>query len=157
MSSAGGKKAATASGPSLTQSILKLTIPAGQATAGAPIGPALGQKGIKAIDFVKQFNEISKPFLTGTPMRVIMKCMPDRTFTFQMRPPATSWWLKKACGLEIAANQPGRQTVAKVDGRIVYEIAKLKRECDPHLKSMRLRSVFSMVAHQARCFGIKLK
>ena len=39
---------------------VKLLIPAGQATATPPIGPLLGQKGINAADFCKQFNELTK-------------------------------------------------------------------------------------------------
>lgn len=138
-------KAAASTGPSL----LKLIIPAGKATAGPPIGPALGQKGVKAIDFCKQFNESSKPYLPDTPLRCSILVKPDRTFSFTVRPPATGWMLKRATGVERASSE-GR--VCEVSAKWLYEIAKVKQE-DPMMARLPLKSIFSMILATAQKTG----
>lgn len=133
-------------------SLLKLTIPAGGATPSPPIGPALGQKGVKAIDFCRQFNEQSKPYLPGTPLRCEIAVGTDRTFSFSVRPPSTAWLLKRAAGVEKASSAT---TVAKIDRRLVFEVAKVKAE-DPKLTHVPLRLLFRMILAQARTIGFKV-
>lgn len=142
-------------GPAATgTAVLKLIIPAGKATAGPPIGPALGQKGVKAMDFCKQFNEASKAYTTDVPLRCRILVRPDRTFTFQVRPPATGWLLKRASGAAKASSEPGAR-VAEMSAKYVWEIARVKRE-DPLLARLPLRSVFSMVLATARKTGFHI-
>ncbi len=138
-------KGAAATGPSL----LKLTIPAGKATAGPPIGPALGQKGVKAIDFCKQFNDASKVYLPDLPLRCQILVLPDRTFSVSIRPPATGWMLKRATGVEKASSE---KKVCEMSAKIIYEIAKVKKE-DPQMTRLPLQSIFSMILATARKTG----
>lgn len=150
MSSA-GKKAATSA--STTISYLKLTIPSGGATPTPPIGPALGQRGIKAIDFCRQFNDTSsKLYLPQTPLRCTVRVNPDRTFAITVRPPASAWLLKKAAGVDKADS--GRE-VAKLPVQYVYEIAKIKAK-DPLLQHVPLKRIFEMISASAKSFGISL-
>lgn len=135
-----------------SSSILKLTIPAGGATPSPPIGPALGQKGVKAIDFCRQFNDASKSYISGTPLRCEIEVKGDRTFSFAVRPPATSWLLKRAAGVEKASSST---TVAHLSKKYVYEVAKIKSE-DPKLAHVPLRLLFRMVLAQARSIGFKI-
>lgn len=132
--------------------LLKLTIPAGGASPSPPIGPALGQKGVKAMDFCRQFNEQSKPFITGTPLRCQISVNPDRTFTFSVSTPNTSWLLKKAAGIEKADSS---RTVAHLHAKYIYEIAKIKSG-DSRLKHIPLQLVFRTILAQARTIGIKV-
>lgn len=129
--------------------VLKLTIPAGKATAGPPIGPALGQKGVKAMDFCKQFNEASRPYLPDTPLRCQITIKPDRTFAFVVRPPATGWMLKRATGVDKASSE---KRVAEVSAKVIYEIARVKKE-DPMMARLPLKSIFSMILSTARKSG----
>lgn len=133
-------------------SVLKLTVPAGQATAAPPVGPALGQKGIKAIEFCKQFNEKSKCFTPSTPLPVKIKCNPDRTFSFDIKMPATSWLLKKACNVDSLSTT---RIVANLSVRALYEVTKIKMK-DPSFVGLSDRQVFSMIAAQATHCGIRL-
>lgn len=142
--------AAAASRPSL----LKLFINTGQASPSPPVGPALGQKGIKAMDFCKQFNEQStRQYLPGIPLRCHITCMPDRTFTFQIRPPTTTFLLKRAAGIEKASSM---HTVAEMSVKYVYELAKMKRQEDVELKRVPLKRVFYMMMASARTCGFKI-
>lgn len=150
MSSA--KKSATSAG-SAAISYLKLTISSGGATPTPPIGPALGQRGIKAIDFCRQFNEASsKLYVPQTPLRCSVRVNPDRTFALTVRPPTTTWLLKRAAGIEKADSS---REVARLPVQFVYEIAKIKAQ-DPLLQHVPLRRVFEMVVASAKSFGISL-
>lgn len=142
------KKGGAASSTSQT-SLLKLTIPAGGATPSPPVGPALGQKGVKAIDFCRQFNEASKMYQPNTPLRCQISVKPDRTFTFTVRPPATTWLLKRAAGIEKASSE---RTVARLSGKHLYEIARIKAK-DPRVAHMPLQLVFRMLLATARTCG----
>lgn len=130
-------------------SILKLTIPAGGANPAPPIGAALGQKGVKAMDFCRQFNDQSKIYQPSTPLRCEVAVNADRTFSFKIRPPPTIWMLKRVSGVGAASSS---KVVAKVDGRYIYEIAKIKAQ-DPKLGHMPLRLVFRMISASARTCG----
>lgn len=151
MSSAGKKSASSAA--SAAVSYLKLTIPSGGATPTPPVGPALGQRGVKAIDFCRQFNEASsKLYAPQTPLRCSVRVNPDRTFAITVRPPASSWLLKRAAGIEKADS--GRE-VAKLPVQYVYEIAKIKAQ-DPLLQHIPIKRVFEMVVASAKSYGISI-
>ena len=69
---------------------LKLQLPAGKATPAPPVGPALGQRGINIMEFVKQFNAKTADQV-GMIIPVIITVYADRSFSFVMKtPPARS-------------------------------------------------------------------
>lgn len=136
----------------LLSSTLKLTILAKSATATPPIGPALGQKGIRAIEFCKQFNEQSSIYKDDIPLRCEISCNPDRTFSFQIGPPSTTFLLKRAAGIEKASSS---EVVAKINAKQLYEIAKIKSK-DPKLKHLSLQSVYRMILSSSRKIGIEV-
>lgn len=146
------KKSGSSSAASVI-SYLKLSIPSGGATPTPPIGPALGQKGVKAIDFCRQFNETSsKLYNPQTPLRCSVKVNPDRTFEITVRPPTSTWLLKRVAGIEKADS--GRE-VAKVPVQFIYEIAKIKGK-DPLMQHVPLKRIFEMIAASAKSFGISI-
>lgn len=142
------KKAAVAS-------FAKLWVPAGQATPSPPIGPALGQRGVKAIDFCKQYNERTKDIIPGTPMRVLIHVRPDRSFNFEVKPPTTSYFLKKAAGIEKGASETGHEVAGTVSLKHIYEIAKIKQQ-DPNLKHLPLSMICSQVVGSTKSMGIQV-
>lgn len=104
------------------------------------------------MDFCRQFNEQSKAFQPGVPLRCRVLVNPDRTFSFTIHPPATSWLLKRAAGIEKASSST---TAAHIDRRYIYEIAKVKAE-DPKLSGRPLQFIFRMILAQARAIGFKV-
>ena len=136
-------------------SLLKLIIPAGSATPTPPIGPALGQRGIKAIDFCKQFNDASTKtgaYQPGVPLQCRIRCRPDRTFSFSVKPPTTAWLLKRAAGIEKASSE---REVARLPVQMVYEVARVKAK-DPQLQGVPERRIFEMVVASAKSYGISI-
>jgi large subunit ribosomal protein L11 len=147
------KKAAQAT----SSLVVKLFVNAGQATPGPPIGPALGSKGVKAIDFCKQFNDQSgKIYVPGTRIRAHVTVRPDRTFTFDIRPPSTSDLLKRALGVEKGSSSPGHGDQAgTLSLKHIYEVAKVKK-MDPALIPLDMKAVCKMVIHSARSMGFSV-
>lgn len=80
MSKKGGQAAVAAAA-----SFVKLLVPAGKASAQPPVGPALGAKGVKAMDFAKEFNAKTAHLEVGIPTPAIVKINPDRTFSFEIK------------------------------------------------------------------------
>src|ERR671915_1265327 len=78
---------------------LKLQVPAGAANPSPPIGPALGQRGLNIMQFCKDFNAASQDLEKGSPIPVVLTIYADRSFTFEMKTPPVSHFLKKAAGL----------------------------------------------------------
>ena len=93
---------------------VKLQVPAGAANPSPPIGPALGQRGLNIMEFCKAFNARTAQIEKGTPIPVIITAYQDRSFTFEMKQPPVTFFLKKAANLKIGkkpasgSKTPGR-------------------------------------------------
>ena len=112
---------------------LKLQVPAGAANPSPPIGPALGQRGLNIMEFCKAFNAQTQKMEKGVPIPVIITTYQDRSFTFEMKTPPVSYFLKKAAKLESGSKTPGREPVGQVSKKQVREIAEQKMKdlnCD---------------------------
>jgi large subunit ribosomal protein L11 len=132
---------------------IKLQVPAGAANPSPPIGPALGQRGLNIMEFCKAFNAQTAKEEKGTPIPVVITVYGDRTFTFEMRTPPMSYFLKKAAKLESGSKTPGRDSAGKVSKAQVKEIAEKKMKdlnCDTIEAAMR------MVEGSARSMGIQV-
>ena len=132
---------------------LKLQVPAGAANPSPPIGHALGQRSLNIMEFCKSFNAKTQQMEKGSPVPVVITIYQDRSFTFEMRTPPVSYFLKKAAKIESGAKAPGRDKVGKVTKAQVKEIAEKKMadlNCDTIESAMR------MVEGSARSMGIEV-
>ena len=84
---------------------LKLQLPAGKATPAPPVGPALGQRGINIMEFVKAFNAKTADKV-GMIIPVVITVYADRSFTFILKTPPASILIKKAAGKEKGSSVP---------------------------------------------------
>ena len=87
---------------------VKLQVPAGAANPSPPIGPALGQRGLNIMEFCKAFNAKTAQMEKGTPIPVIITAYQDRSFTFEMKQPPVSYFLKKAAKIDKGSQTPGK-------------------------------------------------
>ncbi|GAB7362547.1 hypothetical protein MBLNU230_g2864t1 [Neophaeotheca triangularis] len=85
--------------------IVKLIVGAGQAAPTPPVGPALGSKGVKSMDFCKEFNARTANYVPGTPIPARVTVRPDRSFSFEIRTPPTSSLLLAAAGAKVSRNK----------------------------------------------------
>src|SRR5437870_6461088 len=132
--------------------MVKLQVPAGQATPAPPVGTALGPHGVNIMEFVKQFNA-----RTGsqagmiTPVEVTI--FKDRTFTFITKTPPAAVLLKKEAGIEKGSPTSNRKKVAKVTRAQLKKIAETKM---PDLNANDLDAAMRMVAGTARSMGLEV-
>jgi large subunit ribosomal protein L11 len=87
---------------------VKLQVPAGAANPSPPIGPALGQRGLNIMEFCKAFNARTAQMDKGTPIPVIITAYQDRSFTFELKLPPVSYFIKKASGIAKGSGTTGR-------------------------------------------------
>ncbi len=132
---------------------INLQVPAGQANPSPPIGPALGQRGVNIMEFCKAFNAKSKDTEQGTPIPVTITVYSDRSFSFVMRTPPASFFLKKAARLGSGSKEPGRTVVGKVTMDQVREIAKLKMK---DLNTEDVEAAAKTIAGSARSMGLEV-
>src|ERR1700750_848048 len=95
---------------------VKLQVPAGSANPSPPIGPALGQRGLNIMEFCKAFNaKTSGPdYKKDMPIPVVITAFGDKSFTFEMKTPPASYFLKKAAKLEGGSKTPGLSFAGRV-------------------------------------------
>ena len=74
-------------------------------------------------------------------MRVVLKAFVDRSFTFVIKPPPTTWFIKKASGLAKLSDMPGHNIAGRVSIKYIYEAAKIKQECDPALVTQDIEGI----------------
>lgn len=139
--------------------LVKLIVGAGKATPSPPVGPALGSKGIKAMDFCKEFNARTASFQPGTPIPVLITIKPDRSFTFEMKSPPTGFLLLKALGVEKGHGQPNTnikdRTIGELSLKHIYEIAKIKKTDSRH-SMLEMEGIVKSVIGVAKSMGIKV-
>src|SRR5258707_2752884 len=120
---------------------LKLQVPAGAANPAPPIGPAFGQRGLNIMEFCKSFNAQTQKLEKGAPIPVVITIYGDRSFTFEMKTPPVSFFLKKAAGIQAGAKAPGRDKAGTVTKAHVKEIAEQQIKdlnCDTIEPSIRM-------------------
>ena len=133
---------------------LKLQVPAGAANPSPPIGPALGQRGLNIMEFCKSFNAQTQQLEKGSPIPVIITIYQDRSFTFEMRTPPVSYFIKKAAKLEGGSKTPGREQIGSLSKAQVKEIAEKKAK---DLNSATIEAAMRMIEGSARSMGIEVR
>ncbi|KRL66426.1 50S ribosomal protein L11 [Companilactobacillus versmoldensis] len=133
--------------------IVKLQIPAGQATPAPPVGPALGQAGINIVAFTKDFNARTQD-QQGMIIPVVISVYEDRSFDFVTKTPPAAVLLKKAAGVDSGSGEPNTNKVATVTSDQVREIAETKMK---DLNAASVEAAMRMVAGTARSMGFEVK
>lgn len=132
---------------------IKLQIPAGKANPSPPIGPALGQRGLNIMEFCKAFNAQTQNLEPGMPIPVVITGFTDKTFTFIMKSPPMTYFLKKAAKIDKGTTTPGRATVGEVNMQQIREIAE-KKMVD--LNANDVEAAMQMVIGSARSMGLNV-
>ncbi|HZA20599.1 MAG TPA: 50S ribosomal protein L11 [Actinomycetota bacterium] len=133
--------------------VLKLQIPAGQATPAPPVGPALGQAGINIMEFCKQYNAATQQQI-GTIVPVELTVYEDRSFSFITKTPPAAVLLRQKAGVEKGSGEPNREKVGTVTRDQVREIAEIKM---PDLNANDVDAAMKIVEGTARSMGITVR
>jgi large subunit ribosomal protein L11 len=132
---------------------IKLQVPAGQATASPPVGPALGQHGVNISEFIKKFNALTSKEEPGVTIPVLVTVYQDRSFTFITKTPPASVLLKKAAKIAQGSGEPGTNFVGQVTKDQVREIAKMKLG---DLNTRDIEAAVKIIEGTARSMGIQV-
>ncbi len=131
---------------------IKLQIPAGKANPSPPVGPALGQRGLNIMQFVKEFNAVTQNMEPGMPVPVVITAYGDRTFSFVTKTPPNTYFIKKAAGITKGSPTVGKSgPIGRVTTAQLREIAEVKMK---DMNAASLDAAVSMLAGSAMSMGI---
>jgi large subunit ribosomal protein L11 len=133
---------------------IKLQVPAGSANPSPPIGPALGQRGLNIMEFCKAFNAKTQDQEKGMPIPVVITVFSDKSFTFEMKTPPASYFIKKAAKLASGSKAPGITNAGSITRAQVREIAEAKMK---NLNANDVENAMLMIEGSARSMGITVR
>lgn len=134
------------------KTIIKLNLPAGEATPAPPVGPALGQHGLPIMDFVRAYNEKTAD-KKGQVIPAVITVFEDKTFSFITKLPPVSELIKKSLGLSSGSKRPGREQAGSLTADQVKKIAETKME---DLNTTNIDSAAKIVQGTAKSMGVKV-
>lgn len=106
--------------------VIEALVNGGQATAGPPLGPALGPLGVNVLAIVTKINEITKDY---SGMKVPVKISVDtetKAFEVSVGTPTTSALLVSELGITKGSGTPNTQKIGDLSMEQVVKIAKMK-------------------------------
>ncbi len=133
---------------------LKLQVPAGNASPSPPIGPALGQRGLNIMEFCKAFNAKTQEMEKDSPVPVEITIYVDKSFTFEMKQPPMSYFIKQALKLKSGSQNPGRESAGVLTQDQVRDIAEKKMS---DLNAIDVEGAMRIVEGSARSMGIQVE
>jgi large subunit ribosomal protein L11 len=132
--------------------VVKVQLPAGQATPAPPVGTALGPHGVNIMDFVKQYNAATES-QRGNIIPVEISIYEDRSFTFITKTPPAAELIKKAASVDKGSAEPHKIKVGSISAAQVRDIAQTKM---PDLNATTIEAAEKIIAGTARSMGIKV-
>ena len=135
------------------KAIIKLQIPAGQATPAPPVGTALGPHGMNIQEFCVRFNEKTRDKM-GSTIPVELTLYEDRTYAFILKTPPASELIKKAAGVEKGSGKPHTDKVGSITKKQLREIAETKL---PDLNAKDIEGAMRIIEGTARQMGVTVK
>jgi len=135
------------------KAIIKLQIPAGQATPAPPVGPSLAQHGLNITEFCQKFNDATKD-QTGFKIPVEISVYQDRTYDFKLKQPPAAELLKKAAAIEKGSGVPNKTKVAKITRAQLKQIAEKKM---PDLNTTDIEQAMKIIEGTAKNMGIEIE
>eukprot|EP00798_Chlamydomonas_sp_ICE-L_P024813 gene24813-10461_t len=143
----------SAKAPKQLVSTIKLMIAAGAAKPAPPVGPALGQAGLNIMSFCKEYNAKTAGYKDGVPLRVLIRVFNDKSYEWDLKTPPSTWLIKKAAGLERAAERPGHEFIASISLKHLYHIAELKQRDNAQLE---LKTICQNLMSTCASMGVKV-
>jgi len=133
----------------------RLALLAGAAKPSPAIGQALGPLGVNMMEFCKDFNAKTATYKASAQMRVKLVAYEDKSFTYTLFAPPTTWYLKRVTGLAKGASNH-KASVGEVSLKAVYEIALSKEKHDPMCSGLPLESLCKTIMASAKTMGLKV-
>jgi len=141
---------------------LKLQVKAGQANPSPPVGPALGQRGLNIMAFVKEFNAKTADITPGTPTPVIITYYQDKSFSLEFKTAPAAFLIKQAAGLPSVGKRnrtkgsvkPGHDVAGTITAAQLRKIAETKMK---DLNANSVEAAMKIILGSAQSCGIEVK
>lgn len=133
---------------------LKVLIPGGKATAGPPLGPALGPMGLNVVQVVDKINEATSEFMG---MRVPVEVFVDtdtKKFRVEVGTPTLGALLAREISKEKGSGTPGKEVIGNISMKQAVMIAKLKMD---QMTAKSLRSAVKQVLGTCLSMGVTVE
>lgn len=131
---------------------VRFIVPAGQVTPAPPVGSALGQYGLKIMDFCQRFNEQTKD-MGNVMLPVIVSIYHNNTFDFVIKKPETTYLLKEAAGIAKGSGRPQAEKVGEITKKQLQEIAEYKLD---QLNTRDIEKAMKVIQGTAKSMGIRV-
>ena len=137
-------------GKKKVMTVVKLQIPAGQATPAPPVGTALGPHGVNIMEFCKQYNAMTQS-QPGQIIPVEVTIYEDRSFSLVTKTPPAAVLIRQKAGIEKGSGEPNRNKVGTLRRAQVKEIAEIKL---PDLNANDVAAAMKIIEGTARSMGV---
>lgn len=134
------------------KTVIKLQLPAGQASPAPPVGPILGQYGCNIMGFCKEYNEKTAS-QAGSIVPAEITIYEDRSFTFTLKTPPVADLLRRALNIEKGSGVPNMDKVGTISRDKLKEIAEVKMK---DLNAADIEGAMRMIEGTARSMGIEV-
>ena len=135
------------------KTVIKLQLPAGQASPAPPVGPILGQHGVNIMAFCKEYNERTAS-QAGSIVPAEITIYEDRSFTFVLKTPPVADLLRRALGVEKGSGTPNTQKAGRLPREQIRQIADIKMK---DLNAADIEGAIRQVEGTARSMGIEVE
>jgi large subunit ribosomal protein L11 len=134
--------------------VVELLVSGGQATAGPPLGPALGPLGLNVLAVVNKINELTKDYAgMKVPVKVVVN--PEtKEFEVIVGTPTTSALIVSELKIEKGSGAPNTQKVGNLSMEQIIRISKIKR---PELLSKTLKSATKEILGTCVSMGVTVE
>jgi len=133
---------------------VELIVAGGQATAGPPLGPALGPTGINIMAVVTRINELTKDYAgMKVPVKISVNT-DDKTFEVTVGVPTSSALLVSELKIEKGSGTPNSAKVGDINMEQIVRIAKIKR---PELLAKTLKGAAKEIMGTCISVGVTVE
>jgi len=107
---------------------IELLVNGGKATAGPPLGPALGPLGVNVMSIVNKINEVTKDYAgMKVPVKVIVNSE-TKDFEVSVGTPTTSALIVNELKVEKGSGTPNTEKIGDLSMEQIVQIVKMKRQ-----------------------------
>ena len=134
--------------------IISALVTGGQASAGPPLGPALGPMGVNIMEIINAINEKTKDF-EGMKVPVTVSVNPEtKKWGIDVGVPSSAGLILKEAGIQKGSGASGTEWVGDIGIDSVVKVAKTKLEAS---YATSLKSVVKTIVGTCVALGIKVE
>lgn len=110
------------------ETVIQSLVDGGKASAGPPLGPALGPTGVNVYQIIQAINEKTKDYAgLKVPVTITINT-DDKSFSIEIGTPPTSALLMKELGIEKGSGTTGTEVIGNLNLSQIIQVAKIKQD-----------------------------